>query len=210
MTEKKVTVTQADALKFLEGATRNWRKMPKLSAEDVEDVADALHWFAQHRTRSVGEGEPVAVIGKDWQLLWASAEALTAIVERTGIKIGSPLYASPKTTDSVDAVREAAQGVIDNKFSTYKARNGREVGIQGDDGEKVWLVHSDYIHALEAALQTQPAARDVMEALRDARMFVELVRLRATREGDIEQASEAADSLREIDAALSQPAGEGL
>lgn len=41
--------------------------------------------------------EAVAVIGKDWSLLWASAEPLASIVERTGISIGTPLYPAPIT-----------------------------------------------------------------------------------------------------------------
>lgn len=51
-----------------------------------------------------------------------------------------------------EKLREAAQAVIDMRASTFKARNGRSVGIQGDDGEKVWLVHSDYMFTLEQAL----------------------------------------------------------
>ena len=62
-----------------------------------------------------------------------------------------PVYARLAAAEPV-GLREAAQAVIDGKFSTYKARNGRDVGIQGDDGEKVWLVHSDEIFALETAL----------------------------------------------------------
>lgn len=54
---------------------------------------------------------------------------------------------------------ETAQELIDRMSSTYTARNGREVGIQGDDGEKCYIVHSDQIHALETALQ-QHAAKD--------------------------------------------------
>lgn len=51
-----------------------------------------------------------------------------------------------------ERVEGAAQAVIDRMSSTYKARNGREVGIQGEDGEKCYIVHSDEIHALEAVL----------------------------------------------------------
>lgn len=65
----------------------------------------------------------------------------------------------PAAADAIEALvaernglREAAVGLLDNMASTYKARNGREVGIQGEDGEKCWIVHSDYIAALEAAL----------------------------------------------------------
>lgn len=49
-------------------------------------------------------------------------------------------------------LREAAKQVLDRMSSTYKARNGREVGVQGDDGEKCWIVHSDDIEALRAAI----------------------------------------------------------
>lgn len=46
---------------------------------------------------------------------------------------------------------EAARAVIEGKFSTYRARNGRQVGVEGDDGEKVWLVHSEPMSELESA-----------------------------------------------------------
>lgn len=55
--------------------------------------------FARHRQQAerdvIARMEPVAVVGNNWRLLWASGETLTAIVQRTGIKIGSPLYALP-------------------------------------------------------------------------------------------------------------------
>jgi hypothetical protein len=54
--------------------------------------------------------------------------------------------------------REAGSVILERMSSTYTARNGREVGIQGDDGEKVWLVHSDDIENLRAALSDTPDA----------------------------------------------------
>jgi len=51
-------------------------------------------------------------------------------------------------------VVEAAQAIIDNMTSTYTARNGRNVGIQGDDGEKCFIIHSGYTSALEYYLST--------------------------------------------------------
>jgi hypothetical protein len=51
-----------------------------------------------------------------------------------------------------DELREAAQGVIERMSSTYKARNGKTMGIQGDDGEMCWIVHSDDIETLRTAL----------------------------------------------------------
>ena len=47
---------------------------------------------------------------------------------------------------------QAATDILANKFSTFKARNGRNVGVQGDDGEMCWIVHSDDMFALETAL----------------------------------------------------------
>jgi hypothetical protein len=46
----------------------------------------------------------------------------------------------------------AAREIIQMRFDTYRAGNNRQVGIQGDDGEKCWIVHSDQMTALEAAL----------------------------------------------------------
>lgn len=61
-------------------------------------------------------------------------------------------------------LRAAGEGVINRMFSTYKARNGREVGIQGDDGEKCWIVHSDDIEGLRAALAPSAAETGEGEA----------------------------------------------
>jgi hypothetical protein len=48
------------------------------------------------------------------------------------------------------------------------------------------------------------AVRELAEALDDARLFIDLVRLRARREGDVEQEIEAQDSLRNAEAALAK------
>jgi len=73
-----------------------------------------------------GEGvEPVAVIGMNWQLLWADQQTLTGIVNRTGIKIGSLLYAHPTPTDTglvgelVEALRNAS-GFLDTPVMRRK------------------------------------------------------------------------------------------
>lgn len=44
------TVTRDDAIRFLETACRNWRKMPSLSGADIRDVADALAGFKPSAT----------------------------------------------------------------------------------------------------------------------------------------------------------------
>lgn len=52
---------------------------------------------------------------------------------------------------------EAMRAVSVGKFSNIKVR-GREVGIEADDGEKCWAVHSDDMDALEGALASAEKA----------------------------------------------------
>lgn len=42
-------ITKAEAVRFLESACRNWRRMPSLSQDDLADVADALTHFINTR-----------------------------------------------------------------------------------------------------------------------------------------------------------------
>jgi hypothetical protein len=51
----------------------------------------------------------------------------------------------------------AAKDVIEQKQSTFRARNGRDVGVEDDRGEKMWIVPFEAIAALEAALQDDGA-----------------------------------------------------
>ena len=68
-----------------------------MSYEFANDLLDALS-----KPEPAAVGEPVAVIGRDWQLLWASPDSLKAIVERTGVEIGTKLYASPVPSGGAD------------------------------------------------------------------------------------------------------------
>jgi hypothetical protein len=71
--------------------------------------------------------------------------------------IGGGVYAKEaetmrKAAAHLEALAEAGQAILDRMSSTFKARNGRDVGIEADDGEKCWIVHSDDIEALRTAL----------------------------------------------------------
>ena len=55
-------------------------------------------------------------------------------------------------------LEEAARNLIANRFDTYKARNGKLCSIEGDDGEKCWIVSFDDMADLEAALASHPVA----------------------------------------------------
>jgi len=70
---------------------------------------------------------------------------------------GSGVADAGAVAGSGERLVEAAQAVINTMRGTYKARNGREVGIQGDDGEKCWIVHSDQIEDLRRALSPIPS-----------------------------------------------------
>lgn len=61
-----------------------------------------------------------------------------------------------------DKVIAAARALVEGKSSTFKARNGRDVGIEMDDGEKGYIVHSDLICALEGAIATYDKRRAEM------------------------------------------------
>lgn len=68
-----------------------------------------------------------------------------------------PLYTHPAPSPAalgagVKDLRDAASALLDGMQSTYRARNNRQVGIEADDGEKCWIVHSDLTYALESAL----------------------------------------------------------
>ena len=79
------------------------------------------------------------------------------LVARVSAAIQSKHYHRDRAVAALEASRiaeftEAARAVLERMSSTYKTRNGREVGIEGADGEKCWIVHSDDIAALERAL----------------------------------------------------------
>lgn len=48
-------VSAADAIKFLECACRNWSRVPRLSDDDIQDVAEALQSFLASLTRAEGD-----------------------------------------------------------------------------------------------------------------------------------------------------------
>jgi hypothetical protein len=79
----------------------------------------------------------------------------------------------------------AARDLLAGKCSTYKARNGREMGIEGDDGEKCWIVHSDLIAALETALSAHPPALVGLDREQVARIEAKAAKLERGRLVDV-------------------------
>lgn len=58
----------------------------------------------------------------------------------------------------LEAVALAASNVLIQRFSTYRAKNGRDVGVEDADGEKVWLVPFAVMFDLDAAIAALPPA----------------------------------------------------
>ena len=52
-----------------------------------------------------------------------------------------------------DALRDAVRDLIASRSDTYRAGNNRQVGMQDENGEKMWLVPFDEMHALELLLE---------------------------------------------------------
>jgi len=65
-------------------------------------------------------------------------------------------HSTPSSADN--ALMEAAKDVVDRAFDHYRARNGRMCSIEGDDGEKCWIVPFDAMEDLRAALASSPAS----------------------------------------------------
>lgn len=57
---ERLAVTREEAISLLEGACRNWLHVPKLSEEDIGDVATELLRFVNSRRQSPAGVEPVS------------------------------------------------------------------------------------------------------------------------------------------------------
>lgn len=84
----------------------------------------------------------------------------------------------PAPSPRAQALEEAARNLIANRFDTYKGRNGKQCSIEGDDGEKCWIVSFDDMSELEIAL-SQPIAdrlpQDVINLVIAAREAFEAI-----------------------------------
>ena len=92
--------------------------------------------------------EPVAIIGRDWQLLWFSPvgiETLAACCERTGLKIGDRLYrhADPSEVERLNMLLRASRSSLDNCALQIEQLQGQLIA---SDDYKKW-----YEEAMEAS-----------------------------------------------------------
>lgn len=71
------------------------------------------------------------------------------------------------------ALEEAARNLIAVRYDTYKARNGKLCSIEGDDGEKAWIVPFDAMADLESALSSPDHIADAGKVEGDGRADLE-------------------------------------
>ena len=79
-------------------------------------------------------------------------------------ELGQPVAGDVAASDEVRELVKVAQEVVDTAFDHYTARNGKRMSIEGDDGEKCWIVPFDQFEHLRATLErlsTQSTAEAV-------------------------------------------------
>jgi len=121
----------------------------RLHAQFLRDVACTTSAQSRH-SELADRLELVTPTEKQSELLHdALVDSFTDFQAPILTALRSPASASPA---DVEGLVKAAQTLIAQMSGTYKARNGRQMGIEAGDGEKCWIVHSDDIVSLEAAL----------------------------------------------------------
>lgn len=147
----------AEVVAALRGYAKDWRERAA-SKDIVEQAADLIEQLVADRARSPQDAKPVA-----WMGYWPGAGSVDSARRTTHIKgiaddwkrNGAEITAlyEPATPPlAIEALREAAADLIASRSSTFRAGNNRQVGIQDESGEKMWIVPFDAMHALEQAI----------------------------------------------------------
>ena len=84
-------------------------------------------------------------------LVWEESETHEDLVCRLWRAMAAVAPDQPPAAREL-ALEEAARNLIANRFDSYKARNGKLCSIEGDDGEKCWIVSFDHMAELESSL----------------------------------------------------------
>ncbi|WP_257541215.1 hypothetical protein [Sphingobium sp. CFD-1] len=100
--------------------------------------------------------KPNHIIEPKWN---AHCKVCNIVISARGKKEAIAAWNRRPTPSIADnALTEAAKDVVDRAFGHYRARNGRMCSIEGDDGEKCWIVPFDAMEDLRQALTSSPAA----------------------------------------------------
>lgn len=104
-----------------------------------------------------------AMVKAALDLVWEESETHGDLVCRLWRAMATAALNQPSAARSLP-LEEAVRNLIANRFDTYKARNGKLCSIEGDDGEKCWIVSFDDMADLETALVPHPLADKPDEA----------------------------------------------
>jgi hypothetical protein len=134
----------------------NGTRLVMTPAPVVTDSMRAIERLIANGERglSVDEFTPHGVrkeINDEWDSAVDAVRCLLAMQAAQPV-VDSEVVAQDKPDPRLERLRETGQNLIDQAASTYQAKNGRHVGIEADDGEKCWIVHSDLFTELSAAL----------------------------------------------------------
>ncbi len=124
-----------------------------MDTNSLEDLIDYVcdEWSAP---ASVAQGESVAVIGSGYQLLWASGEPLADTVKRTGIKVGSVLYANAAPVPVAQPVMGLPADFLAHSLSRLtRERAGLEGFISIGNELHRAATYDRWISALKAAIE---------------------------------------------------------
>jgi hypothetical protein len=78
--------------------------------EDMRKAADLIE--AAHALQPAAPGEPVAIIGSGYAILWLGGEPIAHIVERHGIKVGDVLYTAAPTAGAATTELEKEVSIM--------------------------------------------------------------------------------------------------
>ena len=109
---------------------------------DAADMATAAAQGFRDGVASVSAGsEPVAVVGSDFTLYWAGTGPIAPIVEKHGIKVGSPLYSHPSPQEGM-AGWISVKDRLPEPDGPVLAYNGKWTGVAA------WM-SGEYLEPLE-------------------------------------------------------------
>ena len=138
-------------------------KAAAIRAIDVDEVLAGLSPPAP----APAEQEPVAVIGKDYRLLWSDAGSMSEIVAKHRITVGSPLYAHPAPVPAVpDDVAETAKRLRQATFTKGRMRGG--IGGQTIEANMRSTFHEVSAWDLDVAADALEAQAAELARLREA------------------------------------------
>lgn len=96
----------------------------------------AMESVVKHLAARQPVGEPVAVVGADFDLFWIGSGPIAPLVERNGLRPGSKLYAAPPA-QAVDLGQLPDGWRLSKKATCYQLSHGNDIvgNLVGPDAE---------------------------------------------------------------------------